>query len=119
MKKIGALLFKTINALLAAITLLGFGVLLFKQLPTDDIHHGYGVIFFSLFLAPCIIFPLAITSLIGASNYYEDNKKKSPFYLTCLAIAVIGLLFAIALLVFKDMYSFINLNPQTHAQGLP
>jgi len=113
MKNIGALVFKTVNILLAGITLFGFCILLFKQLPADDIHYGYGVLFFSLLLAPFIMFPLAVISLIGASNYYKNNKKNSVLYLTCLGIAVSGLLLAIALLMFKDLYPIINLNPRT------
>ena len=115
MKNIWPVLFKTINVILGIITILGIGVLFFRQLPTDNLHHGYGVLFYSLFLTPLIIFPLFITSLVGTIRHYKKHDKHSVFYLTCLVTAIIGILLAIALLIFDDLYGAISLNPRTEA----
>jgi len=115
MKKYGAHVFKITTATLCALTLVSFCILLFKQLPTDNLHYGYGVLFYSFLVAPFIILPLMGFSFIGAFNYRESNKKHSVFYLTCLGVAIFGLILAIALLTFKELYRFINLNPQLMA----
>lgn len=109
MKKLGLILYRTLNILLAAITIIGFGTLTFRQLPTDDVHYGYGMLIYTMVFTPFIILPLIIFSTIGTVVQYQSNRKASVLYLLCFAIGLSGLVLAIALGKFPELYEAINL----------
>lgn len=112
MKKITRYAFNGLNIALVLVAFLSVYVLCFRQLPVDDIHYGYGVMFFSLIIAPLIFLPLAIISAIADWAVYNRKKQHSKFYVTCFIVAAIGLVLAVCLVVFKDLYLHLNLNPQ-------
>jgi len=84
MKKLIRFAFNGLIIALVFTGLLSIYALCFRQLPKDDLHYGYGVLFFSFIVAPLIFLALAIMSAIAAWVEHDTKKQLSKFYKSCL-----------------------------------